>query len=441
MVSGVTTNNLRRIWDRETRRGANLTPLYPGVRRAAEELRDRRRHLAGLRRTGASEPLVANALEAMADARKALEDEIWSSLEATAQLLRRSTNTHRWGLRTGRIHRGKTTYKISTATPTTFFSAKSLENELALVRLGGSRPRSAITKQFAETVDDGLPKAIIRLDVDNFFESVPHEGVSSLLRHAGMGRPAVRAIETLLGEYASLVGSPRGLPRGVGISSRLADAYLSGVDRRLRMEEGVIFSARYVDDIMIVTDPAAASRVVARAREALTELELSVKESKTEVREALQGTFSPLTFLGYEFQKKSTKAPLDVRLPDARTQELKRRIDRSFEAWDKADHHNTGRQGLLLRRIRLLTGNYRLEHNRRRAIVGIYFSYPLLNDMSQLGDLDRYLANSISGRTWPTHLEAKLRACSFVAGFTQRTFWSPTSDEIKKAVGAWRATT
>lgn len=223
------------------------------------------------------------------------------------------------------------------------------------------------------------------------------------------------------------------------MSSRLADAYLSDLDRVLREEEGVIFSARYVDDVMVVADPQRAHHILEKSRSVLLGLGLAANESKTEVRHAHDGTFSALSFLGYEFRKPGST--LCIRLPPARVVELRRRLDLSFAAWSKSHPTNTGRQGLLLSRVRLLTGNYRLEHNRRRAIVGSYFSYPLLNDLSQFFGLDRYLDHHISKLSFPAELEAKLRACSFVDGFSNRTFWKPTSDEMKKMVGAWRGAT
>ena len=105
---------------------------------------------------------------------------------------------------------------------------------------------------------------IIRTDVRHCFESIPHDKLFEYLE--GNNLLDVKSKSLLRGlirkEFEAknlrpLVPTPQtGIPRGCAISSLLSEFYLSKIDEVVRRTlPGIVFMARYVDDIIIVAHP------------------------------------------------------------------------------------------------------------------------------------------------------------------------------------------
>ena len=105
---------------------------------------------------------------------------------------------------------------------------------------------------------------IIRTDVCHCFESIPHDKLFGYLE--GNNLLDVKSKSLLRGlirkEFEAknlrpLVRTPQtGIPRGCAISSLLSEFYLSKIDEEIRRTlPGIVFMARYVDDIIIVVHP------------------------------------------------------------------------------------------------------------------------------------------------------------------------------------------
>lgn len=99
----------------------------------------------------------------------------------------------------------------------------------------------------------------------------------------------------------------------------------------------------------------------------------------------------------------------------------------------------------LLARLRFLTGNTQLSNAKRNAHTGIYFSNPILTDLTQLRDLDMILSlwawRELSAK--PT-LKSEVNKLSFEIGFMRRRMVRfnrhkkpGDRDEMNKIVGAW----
>lgn len=105
---------------------------------------------------------------------------------------------------------------------------------------------------------------IIRTDVCNCFESIPHDRLFEYLE--GNNLLDVKSKSLLRGlirkEFESknlrpVITTPQtGIPRGCAISSLLSEFYLSKIDALIRRTlPGIVFMARYVDDIILVIHP------------------------------------------------------------------------------------------------------------------------------------------------------------------------------------------
>ena len=105
---------------------------------------------------------------------------------------------------------------------------------------------------------------IIRTDVCHCFESIPHDKLFEYLEGNNLldvkSKSLLRGLirkEFEVKNLRPLVTSLQtGIPRGCAISSLLSEFYLSKIDEEVRRRlPGIVFMARYVDDIIIVVHP------------------------------------------------------------------------------------------------------------------------------------------------------------------------------------------
>lgn len=191
------------------------------------------------------------------------------------------------------------------------------------------------------------------------------------------------------------------------------------------------------------------------AEEAITELlgELGLERNSAKDRRLLtenDGSHPPLDisgkaldYLGYRFEFSSKK--LQTTLTENRVQLRMRRLSRAFEAWAKADPDpaspNFARDGLLLKRLRFLAGNARLDHSKSNVVVGIYFSNSALpTDALQLEEFDaakNALVQRYRTRMRPDFAE-QLEEISFVEGFKNRTFIRFKDGEMERVFSCWK---
>jgi CRISPR-associated protein Cas1 len=120
---------------------------------------------------------------------------------------------------------------------------------------------------------------VVDLDVERFFDSVPHEALIALLIERGVEPRAARVVRLWLDGVSA---SGRGLPQGAPISPILANLYLDSLDRRLEKDgHGLV---RYADDLVLLCPTRrAAMRVLRRIRRDLRWRGLAVNEAKTRI--------------------------------------------------------------------------------------------------------------------------------------------------------------
>ena len=447
MDQSFSPKNLRRIWDLEARRGRDRLDLYPDVRRAYDLARDAR-HRARAARKGLvpyiGPPQSAPDLLARV-ARRAAEDLLEASMAATSEALVGSveTDAFAWGLARGHVVGGKRQTYLIAETPEAFFADKHLQRVVASTLPNRPRGRQSIVAGLIRTIDNNVPKIVVRADVKDFYDSIDHRRLRSHLDTTALSPSCRRLIDKLLTEMEVLTGTARGLPAGVGLSAKLAELFIAQADRNLRDSQGTLYFARYVDDIVLVrgqesVGAVAPSTVVAEIEAELRRLDLALNPGKILHRELVNNSLGKIEFLGYEVEYRGRNGVV-VRLTDARYKTIRARIEKTFSAWDRADPTNHGRRSLLLDRLRFLTANTRLSHNKRNALVGIYFSNPHLTDLQSLAALDAYLHHRASQSALPPGLDQKIAALSFEEGFNRRTIHRWSMQRMKRLKGAWLA--
>jgi 5'-3' exonuclease len=194
-----------------------------------------------------------------------------------------------------------------------------------------------------------------------------------------------------------------------------------------------------VDDIVavIVSEKKLPNlKLLAYLKAAAKALKLNLNGPKTDVIDLHVLTGQSFDYLGYEISP--SKFGAKFRFTKSKLRKYNKRIAAAFEGYKKASKTNEKRsRKLLVKRIRFLTGNTRLLHNRSHALTGIYFANRFLTEYDSLEKLDRHLGKRI-GMIAAPRLRARLRSLSFKNGYELRRFSRFSIDDLEAITSVWR---
>lgn len=276
--------------------------------------------------------------------------------------------------------------------------------------------RDVIIEQIKGLLNNGMSKIVIRADICSFFESIPQQGLVSKLADDGfVSKKTVKYLKGLFYAYNDKADNKEGmgLPRGLSFSSHLAELFMRPIDEKIKQTEGVYYYKRYVDDILIVADPAKGDKehywnvVNGVFKESGLALH---NDSEKKYIACWDGTTTEKEFdyLGYKFVYR--KGKLDVCLSQKRYQKYKTLIDAIFEIYAQCSHYRRRvdtrgqevprRDALhqLFDRLETLTSNGLLSGRKNFVATGVYYSNKHLTNLKQLEDLDAYLAKTIDSK-------------------------------------------
>lgn len=443
------TENFRRIWDLRTRRGENLIHLFPELINISEEIKDQKRVARQAGRDhprSKSEPLNENHAfsQKILELEKIKNARLANLLERTSMEVNQRIDSGNFtiGLRCGATVRDKQTYVIDSQDAASYFIARQVESNLKQAYNLTPPNRNLASEQLLRTLQDKTQKYIIRTDIKSFYESIPREPLLLLIRsNPHLGRTTYRFIESLLTEYSKLSGASDGIPRGLGVSSYLAEIYLSQLDTEILDINEVLLYTRYVDDIAIIMAGNQHQPELQEHRKTIraivNNLGLKLNPSKTKyIYTADIKQSSSFSYLGYEYIL--TDRTVNVEISKRRYSRYKHRLNLAFQQHAKSTRD--GRQNrILVNRIKFLTGNTKLTNNKRQALIGVYFSNSLLNAPTvRIMSLDKHLQYLTRGAQLNPVTEAILDDLSFESGFSTKRYNKFTVKELERIVVIWK---
>lgn len=350
--------------------------------------------------------------------------------------------------------------------------------------------RRIIISQIKILLSEECPFWIVKTDIKNFYESISRERIIRRLKEDAI--LSYHSI-SILGKIFShpYLSNTSGLPRGLNISSTLSEYYMRKFDKWATQFGGVYYYARFVDDIIILTNnKTSAEEIYSLIDKKLEELSpgLIKNEDKTFVYGGQDLSIEkPLSYLGYKFYRKITMVDnlktireqkiinnvnyslkgsseiiridttlsmlsyikeeqkvksnlLQVGIAESKIKKIKSRIVVSFLDFIKTSDFN-----LLEKRIKFLTGNYpiRKSVNGNELRAGIYYNYEQINNYSDLEELDRFYRkmlfskrNSLGGKidaSLSLGQKITLKKYSFIVGF-ERKIYNSFKGEMEKIV-------
>ena len=282
---------------------------------------------------------------------------------------------------------------------------------------------------------------VFRTDIRRFFESIPLDDVIAELSASGFRSNATLAHLQAVATYLTNHHSYRGLPRGLAISSTLADYALRHFDAAILTDESVLYYSRYVDDICIIhfASPQTFEDLV----KAKLPFRLELNAKKTFHLE--QPSTNRLEFLGYDI---GLSKPQQIKISSKKLARAKKRVvltlrqylvDRNFE--------------LLKDRLRFLTAAVEMAMVRREMPVyaGYRHVYRLCDGdqlVAQLQALDTFYQRILGSRRF--YLARKLRESmtpeqgrelkklSFAAAYKHRITYRITMNRMAQIKKAWK---
>lgn len=351
-------------------------------------------------------------------------------------------------------------------------TAHTLENILTLKQLQYNfrklykvkqSNRYSIISQLKNILDDGFPKIIIKTDIKEFYESIPHDKLlkkifdENLLTHLSK-----RFIQQILNEFKTITATTKGVPRGIGISPYLTELYMRDVDEKIKSIPNVMYYARYVDDIVVIFMPNIDNTTHNYKQEikdifvleGLTmnedsdkTIEISLLDKKTPAKYILE-------YLGYKFLfgfenrefessgKKSTrvvKSDLILTISTRKKTRYGERLLKAFTIYqNQAKGNEKQARKIFIKRIKFLMSNTRLVNNKRNVITGIYYTNSLTNTNSDFQVLDRYFSRLIRMFSLPTALANRISPRnSFVKGFNPFCISKFNAIELNTIMKSW----
>ncbi|PBQ21246.1 reverse transcriptase [Pseudomonas congelans] len=299
--------------------------------------------------------------------------------------------------------------------------------------------RDILVSQIKSLALDGVPKYIIRSDVESFYESVRHKELLDGIHQAPELSVLIKRILTrLMKDYVVVSGDNSGLPRGIGISAYLSEIYLSSIDAEIRRQDNLFYYARYVDDMVLMYAPQRkelAAKYLTTLGEILHEkgLRFNDKTKSIDLLEEFKGKFD---YLGYAFDVSSSTS--GVRLSQRKFDKYRSRIDKAFSDYaSKSPFIPKKSEEELILRCLFLTGNMRLFNRKSNAFIGVYFSNKYITDTSQLSGLDSFYQNKLKSIASPS-LARKLSKLSFEKGFKEKLFRNFDSKQLSELSRGWK---
>lgn len=333
-------------------------------------------------------------------------------------------------------------------TPEEFFAMQVLcRNVKNLFKISMSSRDEILSQLKMLLKEDKSRYYIIRTDVHNCFESIPHNKLFEYLE--GNNLLDVKSKNLLRGlirkEFENknlrpVIMSPQtGIPRGCAISSLLSEFYLSKIDEKIRYKlPGIVFMARYVDDIIVIHPDLddehqwSLDKYVEVLTNTYIEYGLTIHTptdgtDKCYIYDSDDSVDLDFNLLGYNICIDKRKKCLIFSLSQDKLDRITERIDKSFTTFinmidivgfDAAAHY-------LFDALHVLTCNINLYNAKKEIKVGIFYSNQLLDNEKNLSFLDGQLSRNIgrlnlSSKTSiaiADSLKRKLSLLSFIKGF------------------------
>lgn len=297
--------------------------------------------------------------------------------------------------------------------------------------------RRTIIKQIEALLEDSGELSFIKVDIKSFYENIDFEKCLYRIKETMiLSATGIKILSSLHHTLNTLPTPSRGLPRGINVSATLSEIYMEKFDKRIKNHSGVLYYARYVDDIFILMNQSGQESVQQTLEEELSTIGLELNSKKDNKRLNQDFTFQ---YLGYEFDKKiiENQSEIKLRISHNKVRKIKQRIYHSF-----LEHKNNGNFQLLLDRLRYLSCNKPIKKGKNGTLLaGNAYNYSEVTNTDCFKVFDRFV-NALLNRAEFTNRFSpdeisKIKRVSFFRAVQSKKIATFTKVKISKIKTAW----
>lgn len=300
--------------------------------------------------------------------------------------------------------------------------------------------RNRMVKQVAILLKDPGDLTFIRLDISQCYESIVFDSMLKKIREDLILSPGCMKILKSVSSV-SLAQGLNGLPRGLSISTTLAELYLEKLDAKLARNINIVYMARYVDDIVIVVPDSYVAQVSNDVEYALTQLRLtSNPDKKSFYKVDLVG--DNIDLLGYFLSSKSVvnkgkvnQNDVFIKISDKKINKIKNRVALSF-----INYKNDQNFQLLKDRIYFLSSLSVIKKGRNgELLAGNAYNYIHAHGSDCLKKIDGFYLNLLKKTRFDLSLpqQETLKKISFYRNAQRKKVMNITRSKMIRLKQAW----
>jgi len=275
------------------------------------------------------------------------------------------------------------------------FAIKLLDRFIRRIYKVRQSDRNRIIRQLATLLKDSGNYHVLRLDIKECYESINLEKLINKFESELILSPECINLLKAIDHNLAIDHGVSGLPRGLSISPTLAELYLEQLDKKIAAHDNIIYSARYVDDIILIT-PASKDAGVKKDVEAfMTELGLTLNSDKNKYYSGKSNS-AEFDYLGYSIKvthKNGEPNNVALKISKSKLNKLKSRIAISF-----SDHKKRNNIALLKRRLEYLGMLKSVRRGKNGDLLaGLAHNYQYVtDDFECLKSIDGFLLQQAS---------------------------------------------
>ncbi len=461
------SKNFRILYDLLNRKGKiSIAQVSPEYERIVAEIKEVNKSIKELNKkkralwTADDKDIMNQKKEKLSQLIEKKDDELTNRLNDFAD----EVNNHSFQFSISKhVHGNHEEFTVDTSILSSLFALNQIMYNLKNTFKVEMSNRHSIMTSLKHLLNTKMPMYLIRTDVEGFFEHIPQDKLWEKLYNNNLLTYKTKSlIKQILNTYESLkdasVTPLLGVPRGICISSFLSEIYMQDLDRNIKSRKEVIFYARYVDDIFLITTSIYPYEKIedyyCDLVKMFLEYGLSLKStddvSKCQLIDVTKINNSCPTivyYLGYNLKLQYDKGLITkYDLSDKKIVKLKQRIDNAFRHFENLCKKNIKQARRdLLDALKLITSNIKLYNTKSGVKVGLYYNNDLLDVFDGLNDVETHLKSksinilstrkpifktSIEETNFKNKLKRKIDCISFQKSWKEKRFYSFTIDRI-----------
>ena len=211
--------------------------------------------------------------------------------------------------------------------------------------------RNRIVRQLSTLLKDSGSYHVLRLDIKDCYEAIEFKRLLSKFEDDLILAPECISLLKGIQEDLRTNYDVEGIPRGLSISPTLAELYLETLDKEIAAHPSVIYSSRYVDDIILLTPSGKEDDVQSHIESYLDSMGLELNKN-TKKYYSGSSKNAEFDYLGYSLKvvpRNNKPNNVVIKISKPKLDKIKSRIVTSF-----CDYKYTHNISLLKRRLEYL---------------------------------------------------------------------------------------